>query len=35
VFVGYKYPSTTTNPSIQHIAFNTRAIDSTPKTQFK
>jgi hypothetical protein len=23
------------HPSIQHIAFNTRAIDSTPKTQFK
>jgi hypothetical protein len=27
--------STPTNPSIQHIAFNTRTIDSIPKTQFK
>jgi hypothetical protein len=35
---GYKYPPNhlhSNHPSIQHIAFNTRAIDSTPKTQFK
>jgi hypothetical protein len=33
VVEGYKYPPTTSIPTIQ--AFNTRAIDSNPKTQFK